>query len=153
MPRSLEGIRVIDLSHVLAAPTTTMILADLGAEVIHVEPPHGDDAREFGPFAGDHDKNLSGYFISLNRNKKGIVLNLKHQKAKDILIEMIKKSDIVIENFRPTTMKKMGLHWEDLKKSTRRSSTAPSAASAMTRCRNTPSGPPTTWWPRPTAGS
>src|SRR5512137_1414429 len=116
MPRSLDGIRVIDLSHVLAAPTTTMILADLGAEVIHVEPPHGDDAREFGPFAGDHDKNLSGYFISLNRNKKGIVLNLKHQKAKDILIEMIKKSDIVIENFRPTTMKKMGLHWEDLKK-------------------------------------
>jgi len=116
MPRSLEGIRVIDLSHVLAAPTTTMILADLGAEVIHVEPPHGDDAREFGPFAGATDKNLSGYFISLNRNKKGIVLNLKHQKAKDILIEMIKKSDVVIENFRPTTMKKMGLHWEDLKK-------------------------------------
>ena len=101
MPRSLDGIRVIDLSHVLAAPTTTMILADLGAEVIHVEPPHGDDAREFGPFAGKVDKNLSGYFISLNRNKKGIVLNLKHQKAKDILIEMIKKSDIVIENFRP----------------------------------------------------
>ena len=116
MPRSLDGIRVIDLSHVLAAPTTTMILADLGAEVIHVEPPHGDDAREFGPFAGEVDKNLSGYFISLNRNKKGIVLNLKHQKAKDILIEMIKKSDVVIENFRPTTMKKMGLHWEDLKK-------------------------------------
>ena len=101
MPRSLEGIRVIDLSHVLAAPTTTMILADLGAEVIHIEPPHGDDAREFGPFAGEHDKNLSGYFISLNRNKKGIVLNLKHQKARDILIEMIKKSDVVIENFRP----------------------------------------------------
>ena len=116
MPRSLEGIRVIDLSHVLAAPTTTMILADLGAEVIHIEPPHGDDAREFGPFAGEVDKNLSGYFISLNRNKKGIVLNLKHQKAKDILLEMIKKSDVVIENFRPTTMKKMGLHWEDLKK-------------------------------------
>jgi CoA:oxalate CoA-transferase len=116
MPRSLEGIRVIDLSHVLAAPTTTMILADLGAEVIHVEPPHGDDAREFGPFAGKVDKNLSGYFISLNRNKKGIVLNLKHQKAKDILIEMIKKADVVVENFRPTTMKKMKLHFEDLKK-------------------------------------
>ena len=116
MARALEGIRVVDLSHVLAAPTTTMILADLGAEVIHVEPPHGDDAREFGPFAGEVDKNLSGYFISLNRNKKGIVLNLKHPKAREILLEMVKKSDVVIENFRPTTMKKMGLHFEDLKK-------------------------------------
>ena len=116
MPRSLEGIRVIDLSHVLAAPTTTMYLADLGAEVIHIEPPHGDDAREFGPYAGSVDKNHSGYFISLNRNKKGMVLNLKDPRGKDILIEMIKKADIVIENFRPTTMKKMGLDWEDLKK-------------------------------------
>ena len=53
MKRALEGIRVIDMSHVLAAPTTTMFLADLGAEVIHLEPPHGDDAREYGPFAGE----------------------------------------------------------------------------------------------------
>ena len=60
MSRSLEGIRVVDLSHVLAAPTVTMYLADLGAEVLHIEPPIGDDAREFGPFAGDHDKNHSG---------------------------------------------------------------------------------------------
>jgi CoA:oxalate CoA-transferase len=70
MRRALEGIRVLDLSHVLAAPTATMFLADLGAEVIHVEPPRGDDAREYGPFVGPPDKNRSGYFISLNRNKK-----------------------------------------------------------------------------------
>ena len=116
MSRSLEGIRVVDLSHVLAAPTVTMYLADLGAEVLHIEPPIGDDAREFGPFAGDHDKNRSGYFISLNRNKKGLVLNLKQPKAKDILRELIKISDVVVENFRPTTMRKLGFGWEDLKK-------------------------------------
>ena len=116
MARALEGIRVVDLSHVLAAPTTTMFLADMGAEVIHIEPPHGDDAREFGPFVGHAEKNRSGYFISLNRNKKGMVLDLKQEKGKEILRELIKVSDIVIENFRPTTMRKMGFGWEDLQK-------------------------------------
>ena len=59
MVRALEGIRIVDLTHVLAGPIATMILADLGAEVLHIEPPHGDDAREFGPFAGEADKNRS----------------------------------------------------------------------------------------------
>lgn len=112
MPKALEGIRVVDLSHVLAAPTTTMILADLGAEVIHIEPEHGDDAREYGPFIGGHNKNRSGYFISLNRNKKSLVLNLKTDKGKEILRGLIERSDIVVENFRPTTMKKLGFDWE-----------------------------------------
>ena len=116
MKRALEGIRVIDMSHVLAAPTTTMFLADLGAEVIHLEPPHGDDAREYGPFAGGPGKNRSGYFISLNRNKKSLVLNLKLEKGREILRELIRVSDVIIENFRPTTMKKMGLSWEDIRK-------------------------------------
>lgn len=116
MAHALEGVRVVDLSHVLAAPTTTMFLADMGAEVIHIEPPHGDDAREFGPFIGAAEKNRSGYFISLNRNKKGIVLDLKQERGKEILRELIKVSDIIIENFRPTTMKKMGFSWEDLQK-------------------------------------
>jgi CoA:oxalate CoA-transferase len=82
MPRALENIRVVDLSHVLAAPTCTMFLADLGAEVIHVEPLHGDDAREFGPFAGSGGKNNSGYFISLNRNKKSLAIDLKLAKGR-----------------------------------------------------------------------
>jgi len=116
MAHALDGIRVVDLSHVLAAPTTTMFLADMGAEVIHIEPPHGDDAREFGPFIGKPEKNRSGYFISLNRNKKGIVLDLKQEKGKEILRELVKVSDIVIENFRPTTMRKMGFGWEELQK-------------------------------------
>jgi CoA:oxalate CoA-transferase len=116
MKKALEGIRVVDLSHVLAAPTTTMFLADLGAEVIHLEPPHGDDAREYGPFAGGPGKNHSGYFISLNRNKKSLVLNLKSAKGKEILRELIKVSDVIVENFRPSAMKKMGFGWEEIQK-------------------------------------
>jgi len=114
--RALEGIRVVDLSHVLAAPTTTMFLADLGAEVIHIEPGGGDDAREFGPFIGEQDKNRSGYFISLNRNKKSMVLDLKSGKGKDILRKLISASDIVVENFRPNTMNKLGFDWPDIQK-------------------------------------
>ena len=116
MSRALEGIRVVDLSHVLAAPTCTMFLADLGAEVIHIEPFHGDDSREFGPFVGEPGKNRSGYFISLNRNKKSMVLNLKNEKGKKILRELIEVSDVVVENFRPTTMRKLGFDWEDIQK-------------------------------------
>ena len=115
MGGALEGIRVVDLSHVLAAPTTTMILADLGAEVIHIEPEWGDDAREYGPFIGGHDKNRSGYFISLNRNKKSLVLNLKADAGRQILKELIGISDVVVENFRPTTMKKLGFDWEHIR--------------------------------------
>jgi len=116
MKKALEGIRVIDLSHVLAAPTATMFLADLGAEVIHLEPPQGDDAREYGPFAGEPGKNRSGYFISLNRNKKSMVLNLKLEKGKEILRELIGVSDVIVENFRPSTMKKMGFGWEEIQR-------------------------------------
>ncbi|RPI11555.1 MAG: CoA transferase [Zetaproteobacteria bacterium] len=116
MPRALEGVRVVDLSHVLAAPTTSMILADLGADVIHIEPERGDDSREFGPFVGGHDRNRSGYFISLNRNKKSLVLNLKHETGKTVLRELIRISDVVLENFRPDTMDKLGFGWEDVRK-------------------------------------
>ena len=116
MGGALEGIRVVDVSHVLAGPTATMHLADLGAEVIHIEPPHGDDSREFGPFAGDPDKNRSGYFISLNRNKKGMVLDLKAEKGKKILRELIGISDVFVENFRPDTPKKLGFSWDDVQK-------------------------------------
>ena len=114
MSRALEGIRVVDLSHVLAAPITTMFLADLGAEVIHVEPPRGDDAREFGPFVGDAGKNRSGYFISLNRNKKSMVLDLRKEAGKKILRQLIEVSDVLIENYRPTTMRKLGFSWEEI---------------------------------------
>ena len=114
MRGALTGIRVIDLTHVLAGPTATMILADLGAEVIHVEPPQGDDAREYGPFVNNIDKNHSGYFISLNRNKKSLVLNLKNRKGIEILQELLKVSDVLVENYRPTTMRNLGFGWPEI---------------------------------------
>ncbi len=112
MLRALEGIRVIDLGHVLAAPTTSMILADLGAELIHLEPPGGDDSRFFGPFVNGQ----SAYFISINRNKKSIVIDLKKPEGKEVLKDLIMVSDIVLENFRPKTMNKLGFSYEELQK-------------------------------------
>jgi CoA:oxalate CoA-transferase len=114
--RALEGIRVADLSHVLAAPTASMILADLGAEVIHIEPPAGDDARQFGPFIGGQ----SAYFISINRNKKSLVVDLKKEEGKTILQEIIRACDVVLENFKPGTMKKLGFSYEDCRQINRR---------------------------------
>jgi CoA:oxalate CoA-transferase len=110
MPKALSNVRIIDLGHVLAAPTAAMILADMGAEVIHLEPPRGDDAREFGPFINGQ----SGYFISINRNKKSMVIDLKKPEGKDILRDLIKVSDVVLENFRPTTMAKLGFSFEEM---------------------------------------
>jgi CoA:oxalate CoA-transferase len=116
MPKALQGVRVLDLTHVLAGPVCTMFLADLGAEVIHIEPPQGEDAREFGPFIGGRGKNNSGYFISLNRNKKSMVLNLKKAEGKEILRRLVGVSDVMVENFRPDTMEKLGFGWEELRR-------------------------------------
>ena len=109
---ALEGVRVLDLSRVLAGPFATMMLADMGAEVIKIEVPKtGDDSRQFGPFLNGE----SSYYMNLNRNKKGITLNLKG-RGKEIFLEMVKKADIVVENYRPGTMEKLGLGYEELKK-------------------------------------
>lgn len=109
---ALKNIRVLDFTRVLAGPYCTMILADLGAEVIKVEiPGTGDDSRQFGPYA--HGE--SAYFMSLNRNKKSMTLNLKDPKAIDLVKRMVAKCDVVTENFRPGTMEKLGLGYEDLK--------------------------------------
>ncbi len=108
----LDGIRIVALEHVLTAPYCSMILADLGAEVIKIERPDiGDDSRNFGPFVD----NQSGYFISINRNKKSIAVNLKTPEGLEIVKELIKKSDVVLENFRPGTLKKLGLDYESLR--------------------------------------
>jgi len=109
--RALDGVKVLDLTRVLAGPFCTMMLADMGAEVIKIEVPKtGDDSRGFGPFINGE----SSYYMNLNRNKKGITLNLKGQ-GKEIFLEMVKKADIVIENYRPGTMEKLGIGYEDLK--------------------------------------
>lgn len=107
---ALDGVVVLDLSRVLAGPYCSMILGDMGAEVIKVEiPGKGDDTRGFPPFK----EGKSGYFMNMNRNKKGITLNLK--KGKDIFFELVKKADILIENYRPGTMEKLGLGYDVLK--------------------------------------
>jgi formyl-CoA transferase len=108
---ALEGVRVLDLSRVLAGPFCAMILADLGAEVIKIEMPgSGDDSRRFGPFINGE----SGYFMNVNRNKKGITLNLK--EGKDIFLDLVKKADIVVENYRPGVMERLGLGYDELSK-------------------------------------
>lgn len=104
---SLGDIRVLDFGHVLAGPVAAMILGDLGAEVIHVEPFSGDDARQFGPFIGGQ----SAYFISVNRNKKSLVVDLKKEKGKKLVRRLIEISDVLIENFRPDVMEKLGLSY------------------------------------------
>lgn len=112
MPKPLEHIRVLDLTRALAGPFCTMILCDLGAEVIKVEiPEKGDDSRAVGPFK--NEKSL--YFLSLNREKKSISLNLKTDKGKQLFLELVKKVDVLVENFRPGTMEKLGFGYETLK--------------------------------------
>ncbi|MEG2651939.1 MAG: CoA transferase [Ruthenibacterium sp.] len=109
----LEGVHVLDLSRVLAGPYCAMALADMGADVIKIEAPiKGDDSRGNAPLVNGE----SAYFINLNRNKRGITLNLKSEEGKKIFCELVKKSDIVVENFRPGVMERLGLGYEDLKK-------------------------------------
>jgi CoA:oxalate CoA-transferase len=108
----LEGLKILDLTRVLAGPYCTMILADLGADVIKVEMPVvGDDSRHFGPY----QKGESAYFMSLNRNKRSIVLDLKSEEGKATLKALLAKVDVVVENFRPGTMEKLGFGYEDIK--------------------------------------
>ncbi len=111
--KPLKDIVVLDLTRVLAGPYCGMVLADYGCNVIKIEPPGvGDDSRAFGPFVGEE----SAYFMSLNRNKRSMTLNLKEQKACELFKAMVKKADIVLENYRPGTMEKFGLGYDELKK-------------------------------------
>lgn len=111
--KPLENIKILDLTRVLAGPFCTMILSDLGAEVTKVEiPVKGDDSRHFGPFL--NGKSL--YFVGINRAKKSVSLNLKTDKGKEILKKMVKHFDVIIENYRPGTMEKLGLGYDELKK-------------------------------------
>ena len=113
MSGALHGIKVIDLSRVLAGPFCTMILGDLGAEIIKVESPNGDDTRHWGPpFKND----VSAYYLCANRNKKSITINLKTEKGIDTIINLIKDADVVIHNFKTGTMDRFGLDYESLEK-------------------------------------
>ncbi|HKG54724.1 MAG TPA: CoA transferase, partial [Anaerolineales bacterium] len=105
----LNGIHVLDLSRVLAGPYCTMVLGDLGAEVIKVEAPEGDETRGWGPpFVG----NESAYYLCVNRNKRSMVLDFKAQESRDILQELIKRSDVLVQNFRPGTLARFSVDFE-----------------------------------------
>lgn len=108
----LEGIRVIDFSHVFQGPMCTQLLADFGADVIKVErPDSGDWSRKWGPFIGD----VSLPFVGLNRNKRSLALNLRNETAKKIILKLIKTADVLVHNFRPGAMERLGLGYDDLK--------------------------------------
>lgn len=107
----LSGITVVDLTRVLAGPYCTMVLADLGARVIKVEAPgKGDDARHYGPFMDGQ----SAYFASLNRGKESIALDLKAEPDRAVFERLLAAADVLVENFRPGTMEKLGYGWDDL---------------------------------------
>jgi formyl-CoA transferase len=112
MPGPLEGIRVLDLSRVLAGPFCTMILGDLGADVVKVEQPgSGDDTRQWGPpWAGGE----SAYYLCVNRNKRSITLNLKHERGREILVQLARDCDVVVENFRVGMLDRLGIGYQAL---------------------------------------
>jgi len=111
--RPLEAIRVLDLTRVLSGPYCTMLLGDLGAEVIKVERPgEGDDTRAFAPpFQGDQ----AAYFLSINRNKKSLTLDMKSERGKEILWRLVDLCDVLVENFRPGAMERLGFGYEAVK--------------------------------------
>ena len=112
----LEGIVVVDLTQMLAGPYCTMLLADHGADVIKVEPPHRDMSRAMGPFmAEDLEQQQGGYFHSINRNKRSIVLDLKTEAGKNKLRGLVSSADVLVENFRHGVMERMGLAYESLR--------------------------------------
>ena len=102
----LAGVRVLDLTRALSGPFCTMILGDFGADVVKVEPtPKGDMIREWGPF---HD-GISAYYLSTNRNKRDMALDFRRPEGLDLLVRLATSSAVVVENFKPGTMEKMGL--------------------------------------------
>jgi crotonobetainyl-CoA:carnitine CoA-transferase CaiB-like acyl-CoA transferase len=109
----LEGVRVVEVGSAIAAPLASMILSELGAEIVKVENvERGDDAR----FMGKRVKGESLYFFTYNKNKRSIAVNLKHVKGREILVKLVEKSDVLVENFRPGVMGRLGLSYEELSK-------------------------------------
>ncbi len=112
----LAGLRVVDLTWMLAGPYTTMLLADLGADVVKVEPPGGDPMRAVGPFRPDDRlRAFGGYFQSVNRNKRSIVLDLKTEAGAGALLALARGADVLVENFRAGVMDRLGLAYERLR--------------------------------------
>ena len=115
MPGALDGLLVIDLTRVLGGPYCTQILGDHGAEVIKVEPPQGDEVRDWGP--PFDDARDASYFIGVNRNKRSLGLDLARPEGREVLLRLLERADVLIENFKPGAMEKWGLGYEDVLRS------------------------------------
>ena len=112
-PGPLAGMRVLELAQIMAGPTCGMMLADMGADVVKVEKlPGGDDARAYRE---PRVNGVSAPFMILNRNKRGIALNLKHPKGREVLLTMVKQADVLTENYRRGTLERLGLGYDTLK--------------------------------------
>jgi crotonobetainyl-CoA:carnitine CoA-transferase CaiB-like acyl-CoA transferase len=110
----LKGVRIIDLSMMLAGPSGSMLMGDLGAEIIKVEPLDGDETRVSPPYF--YAENMSAYYWSINRNKKSIVINLKSPEGRQVLYDLVAKSDVVYDNYRPGVLERLQIDYETLKK-------------------------------------
>ncbi len=108
---ALAGLKVVDLTRVLGGPYCTMILSDHGAEVIKIEPPQGDEVRDWGPPFHEGD---ASYFLGVNRNKRSVALDIGQQEGRDVLLRLLAEADILVENFKPGAMEKWGLGYADL---------------------------------------
>lgn len=110
MSGALDGLLVVDLTRALAGPQASMMLADLGARVIKVESPAGDDTRSWGPpfVGGDDGIPVSTYFLSCNRNKESITLNLKYDEDAQVLAQLVERADILMENYKPGALQRLG---------------------------------------------
>lgn len=113
---SLQGLRILDLTQMLAGPYCTQMLADHGADVIKIEPPGGEPSRHVGPFHADDElRAFGGYFASVNRNKRGIVLDLKEEAGRETFLALVRTADAVIENYRVGVMERLSLSYETLR--------------------------------------
>lgn len=114
--KPLEGLTILDLSRVLACPFATMLLAEMGAEVIKVEQPGtGDETRSFEPFATGTHGRVSGYYMACNRSKRSITVNMRHPEGQAIIRDLAAQADVLVENFPVGTLKRRGLDWDSLK--------------------------------------
>ena len=117
---ALNGLKVLDLSRILAGPSATQILGDLGADIIKIEHPDGgDDTRGWGPpfmHSPDGDRIEASYFACCNRNKRSVVLDFNNSEDRDTLIKLASKADVLVENFKPGSLAKFGLDFESLQK-------------------------------------
>ncbi|MBI5967355.1 MAG: CoA transferase [Deltaproteobacteria bacterium] len=111
-PGPLQGIRIIDLSMMLAGPSGSMLMGDLGAEIVKIEPPQGDETRDTPPYFYGAD---SAYFWSINRNKKSVAIDLKSPEGRQVLYDLVAKSDVVYDNYRPGVLERLKADYETLK--------------------------------------